>query len=428
MTAASAPPGRRGRALLLHGWSDPVVLGVVLAALASGFGQFGAVAALGDVARSFGRLTHGATLADRAGLSGTELGLGLAVLRLASLGGLPLSGLADRIGRRTVLLATVAVGLALTSAAALSPGYWWFVAIFAFGRPFLSATNALAGVMAGEQTASNARAKAVAFVAAGYGVGAGLTAIVHSLFSSALGFRGVFALALVPLALLPLVARWVSEPDRFAVAVAARDRPRPVLGAVGPRFRRRLGLLLALAFAISFITGPANSFIFLYAQNVVHLSGVATAAMVAAAGVTGLTGLLVGRWMADRAGRRSTTVVGVVATAAFGVLAYSGTRPALVAGYVLGVLSGSLLAPAIGSMVVELFPTGVRASVAGWWLVAGVLGASVGLVVFGAVADVGNRFGRAAALTFLPAAALVALCWLLPETRAREPEDLWPDP
>ncbi len=428
MTAASAPPGRRGRALLLHGWSDPVVLGVVLAALASGFGQFGAVAALGDVARSFGRLTHGATLADRAGLSGTELGLGLAVLRLASLGGLPLSGLADRIGRRTVLLATVAVGLALTSAAALSPGYWWFVAIFAFGRPFLSATTALAGVMAGEQTASNARAKAVAFVAAGYGVGAGLTAIVHSLFSSALGFRGVFALALVPLALLPLVARWVSEPDRFAVAVAARDRPRPVLGAVGPRFRRRLGLLLALAFAISFITGPANSFIFLYAQNVVHLSGVATASMVAAAGVTGLTGLLVGRWMADRAGRRSTTVVGVVATAAFGVLAYSGTRPALVAGYVLGVLSGSLLAPAIGSMVVELFPTGVRASVAGWWLVAGVLGASVGLVVFGAVADVGNRFGRAAALTFLPAAALVALCWLLPETRAREPEDLWPDP
>ena len=398
----------------------------MLASVAAGFGQFGVVAALGDVARTFGRLAHGASLADQAGLSGTVLGAGLAVIRLSSLLALPLTGIADRFGRRRVLLVTVSVGLAVTAVSALSPGYWWFVALFALGRPFLSATNALAQVVAAEQTSSGDRAKAVALVTAGYGVGAGLTAVVHSLASGSLGFRGTVALAVVPLALVPVIARWVTEPDRFVVAEVAHDRPVPVLGAVGPRFRRRLGVLVALAFAISLMTGPANTFVFLYAQNVRRLSGGLTAAMVVASGALGLLGLLLGRWSADRVGRRPTGALGMVGIAVSATVTYSGGSTALVAGYVLGVLSGSVLAPAIGSLVNELFPTGVRASVSGWFLVAGVLGASVGLVVFGAVADVGDRFGLAAAVTFLPVTLAAALFWCVPETKGREPEDLWP--
>ncbi|HZU79124.1 MAG TPA: hypothetical protein VE991_04345, partial [Acidimicrobiales bacterium] len=139
------PVARIGR-LELKGWLDPAVLTLALFAMASGFGQFGAVSALGQVAKAFGHATGGTSLADRAGLSGTELGVGLAVLRLASLGGLPLSGLADRYGRRIMLLGTCTVGLVLTIVAAGSPGYWWFVVIFACGRPALSATNALAQV------------------------------------------------------------------------------------------------------------------------------------------------------------------------------------------------------------------------------------------------------------------------------------------
>jgi hypothetical protein len=90
--------------------------------MGAGAGQFGVVAALGDVARTFGRLSSGATLADQAGLSGTKLGAGLAVIRLASLGSLPLAGLADRLGRRRTILAFSAVGLAVTVASAASPG------------------------------------------------------------------------------------------------------------------------------------------------------------------------------------------------------------------------------------------------------------------------------------------------------------------
>ncbi len=414
--------------LHLHRWLDRRVVGVALVAAASGFGQFGVVAALGDVARGFGQLSGGGSIANQVGLSGTVLGAGLAIIRLASLGSLPLIGIADRVGRRRTLLTTVGFGLAFTIAAAASPGYWWFVAIFALGRPLLSTANALAQVIAAEETGSRDRTAAVALVTAGYGVGAGLTALLHSLASGVLGFRGLFALAVVPLCLVGLVRRWIEEPDRFEVAAAGNDHPAPVLGPVGRRFRRRLAVVVAIGFAVAVITGPATSFVYLYAQDVIHQGGPVTATMVVAAGLAGLAGLLAGRWLADRLGRRPTGACGMVGLAVFGALTYSGSSAALICGYVLGVFSGAVIAPATGALLAELFPTSVRASVMGWWVTASVVGAVLGLVAFGAVADAGNRFAVAAAAIFLPAALGAALFWLLPETRGREPEDLWPDP
>ena len=419
-------PVPRPTGLRLHRWNDRAVVAVAIAAFASGFAQFGVVAALGDVARGFGQVNHGATLADQAGLSGTDLGIGLAIMRLASLGALPITGLADRFGRRKVLLVTVGLGLAMTVVAGASPSYWWFVVIFASGRPLLSATNALAQVTAAEETGSADRAKAVALIAAGYGTGAGVIAIMHSLASSVIGFRGVFVLAVVPLALMPLLWRWVEEPERFAVAAAGSGHPIPVLGAVAAPFRRRLAVIVTLAFAVSVITGPANSFVFLFAQNFLHQRGIVTAAMVVGAGAAGLVGLLAGRWLADRVGRRLTGALAMVTVAVFAILTYSGSAPALLVGYILGVFAASVFAPAAGALVNELFPTSVRASVAGWSLASGVLGAVTGLVVFGAVAEADHQFAVAGLVTFLPAALVMVLFWLLPETRGEEPEDLWP--
>jgi MFS family permease len=79
-------------------------------------------------------------------------------------------------------------------------------------------------------------------------------------------------------------------------------------------------------------------------------------------------------------------------------------------------------------LLTELFPTSVRASVAGWGVVSGVLGAVTGLVIFGAIADAGNRFALAAVLTFLPVALAAGFFWLLPETRGKEPEDVTVNP
>jgi len=419
--------GHRTGDLGLRSWTDPAVVALALLAFASGFGQGGAIAALGDVAKHFGHVVHGTTIADQAGLSGTVLGVGLAVLRLASLGGLPLAGLADRFGRRRMLLVTCATGLAFTVLAAASPGYWWFVIIFALGRPHLSATNALAQVSAAEETDSKDRAKAIALIAAGYGVGTGLTAVIHGLAKSTLGFRGLFLLAVVPLGAIFFIRRWLVESNRFTLAAAATDHPVPVLGAVARPYRWRMLTVCSIAFAVAVVTGPANSFVFVYALNVLKMSGDEQAAMVTVASIFGLAGLLLGRVLADHIGRRPTGAMAMAAMALSGTLAYSGSRGALVVGYEIGVFAAATFAPAAGALANELFPTSVRASVAGWYSAAGVLGAVTGLVAFGAVADAEHLFAVAGLVIFLPAALAMVLFWLLPETRGREPEDLWPE-
>jgi MFS family permease len=109
-----------------------------------------------------------------------------------------------------------------------------------------------------------------------------------------------------------------------------------------------------------------------------------------------------------------------------GVVTYGGSKIGLFLGYITAVGVAAVLAPAAGALVNELFPTVVRASVGGWQVAAGVIGAATGLLVFGEVADLGNRFAIAAAVTFLPSILVALAFWLLPETMGREPEDLWP--
>jgi len=432
-----SPPGDPGAdpsssQVRLHGWRHPAIVAVAAATVAAGFAQFGATTALGDVARAFGAAGEGTSAVAKVGLSGTTLGVGLAVVRLASLASLPLAALADGHGRRRVLLGCVSGGLAVTALAALSPGYWWFVALFALGRPMLSATNAIAGVVAAEETESRDRAKAIGLLTAGYGIGAGLTALVRGVAGDGLGFRGLFALALVPLAATPLLARRLEEPDRYRRIRAAEDpqlaatRP-PVLGRVPPGLRPRLWLLAALAFAIAFVTGPVNTFLFVYAENALGMSRSSTAAMVLAAGPVGLVGLLIGRWAADRLGRRVTAAGTQAMVALAGMLTYSGSRTAVAGGYLLAVLVASAYAPSFGALGAELFPTVARATAAGWLVAAGVLGAVAGLVAFGLLTDALDSFATAAVVICAPVVLTCVLFARLPETRGLELEQSAPD-
>jgi MFS family permease len=257
-------------------------------------------------------------------------------------------------------------------------------------------------------------------------VGAGLTAVVYGRAGGTIGYRGVLLMAVLPLIALPFLARSVTESDRFELTRASGASGLPVLGSIARPYRNRLLMVGTVAFALAVISGPSNTFVFAYAQDIEGFPGVALSAMVVAAGVLGLGGLLAGRWLADRVGRRPTASWSILCVGAAGILCYSGDRPALVIGYLVGIMAAAVFAPAGGSLANELFPTSVRSSVAGWNVVASVIGAVVGLVAFGAIADVGNRFGPAALVTFLPAMALSTVIYLLPETRGREPEWFWP--
>lgn len=442
-------PDAHGRPVRLYGWRDPTILAAGWFALAAGFAQFGATAALGDVARTFGADQSGASIAAKVGISGTTLGIGLAVIRLASLGSLPLAGLADRFGRKLTLLGCVALGLVLTATAALSPTFWWFVAIFALGRPLLSATNTIAGVVAAEQTTSRDRAKAIALVTAGYAVGAGLTALLRGALGDQLGFRGLFALSLVPLAVTPLIARKLREPERYqrlrtgaalgagvgtgaATATAAPPRisgPRAlwIVGRLRAELRPRLWLLTGLTLVFSFVIGPMNTFLFVYAENALGMSRRATALMVLAAGPLGLAGLLAGRWAADTLGRRRAAATGQVLVALAGMVTYSGSQTGAVSGYLLGIVAAAAYGPATAALVAELFPTSIRASVAGWLVASGVLGAVAGLLAFGTISDALDSFGLAAVVICAPVVVATLLFVPLPETVGLELEQSAPE-
>lgn len=416
----------------LHGWTHPAVLVAAGLSAAAGFAQFAATAALPDVAEAFGAGTGpgtgtGGSVAVQVGLSATTLGLGTALIRLASLGALPLSQLADHVGRRRVILGCAATGLAFSVVSAVSPSFWVLVALLAAARAPLSATNALAGVIAAEETRSRDRAYAIALVTAGYGVGAGISALLRGAFGEALSFRELFLLAAVPLLAVPLLGRLLEEPARFArvasVAATGRVRLRGLEGALA----RRLAVTATLTFGVTFLTGPVTTNVFLYAERVLGMSRGTTAVAVLAAGPVGLVGLLVGRAAADRLGRVRSAAVAHVLLVAAGVWTYSGSPTAAVSGYLAGIAAGSAYAPAFGAISTELFPTQLRATASGVLTAAGVFGAVLGLIAFGVLADALGGYRTAALVIAAPVLALTALFALVPETRGLELEESAPD-
>jgi MFS family permease len=413
----------------LYRWHDRPLVGVGLVMAAAGFALFSPSAALGDVAEQFGHLGEGDTIAEQAGLPGSVLGGGLAVIRLSGLLALPLAALADRVGRRPTVLTFATAGLIVTVAAAGSPSYWWFVAAFAVARPFLTATDTVGAVLAAEHTGLHDRAKAIAMASAAYGVGAGSIAVLRGLAGEGLGFRGVFALAAIPLVAVPVAGRLLTEPDRFTrrTRVAAGGPVVPVIGAVPSSHRPRLAVLAAIAFATGLITGPVATLLFVYAENVLDVSSAVTAGLVVAAGGTGLAGLLLGRFLADRLGRRPTAALALMLMAGAGVLTYSGSVPALVVGYLCGVLFGAAYGTPAVALTAELFPTSIRSAVAGWLVVAGVLGSTSGLWLAGTIADALDSFGEAMAMVCLPAGLVAVLFARLPETRGLELERSAPE-
>lgn len=393
-----------------------VTSALVVVALVAGFAQFGAVASLADVARHFGRHASSQTLQSVVGLSGSELGAGLAVLRLSSLGALPLAALADRTRRTTVLRRTLFAGLLVTAVASLSPSYWIFVLCFALARPLLSATSTLVQVVTVELSSTQRRIHRLVIVSAGAGAGAGLAAILHGVIRGPDSFRWLFALALVPIVFLAPSVRAVPEPS------FRTDTPAPArLGAVPHSVWGRLVAVSVIVFVIGVISGPASGFTFVYGESVLKLRPEIVAVVVTLSAVTGLAGLLLSRYLANTIGRKKTVLLGVLATAATATLAYSGGDAAFVVGYMGGVASGGLLAPAIAAMSTELFSHEVRATAAGWIVVAGVLGATTGLIVFGLMGDVVHVTGPGslripALVTFLPLLPALVLLRRLPES------------
>jgi len=397
------------------GWLTAPVLVVGVLSIASGIAQFGVTTVIGDVAAVFGEPV-GDTALDQLGLPATTLGIALALIRLASLASLPIAAAADRQGRRRVLLASTALGLAFTTLSALAPSFWAFVALVALARPLLSAVNALAGVIAAEETRSVGRSAAIALIAAAYGLGSGIVAVGRGVLPGETSFRVVMAFSLVPLLLLPLLARRVREPVIAASQVPATGLPGRIPRALVPR----VALLATLTGGIALATGPGFTYLFVYGEGILGASPLLLSMLVLGAGPAGLAGILLGRYGADRFGRTVTAGTAMGLTGLAVAYAYAGGPWDLAIGYLLAITASSAFAPPTGALVAELVPTRIRATVAGWETVAGVLGSVVGLTSFGILADVTGGFAAAARWVGIVVAVAAIGFRALPETLGRE--------
>ena len=408
------------RELRRPGWLTTPILAVSGLSIGSGIAQFGVTAVIGDVAGAFGEVGNGTDLTSQIGLPATTVGLALALIRLTSLAALPVAAIADRRGRQRVLVALSVIGLGLTVFAALAPSFWWYVALVALSRPALSGVNAVAGVVASEETRTKDRSAAIALVTAAYGLGAGLIVVGRAAAGTFATFRVVTAAAIVPLLLMPLIVRGTREP-RIA---RGHLREHGIPGAVPREYVRSVAVLSVLSGLIALATGPAFSYLFVYGERVLGVAPGLLALLVVLAGPAGLVGILLGRAAADRIGRNVAAGVAMAGTGAAVAWAYGGTTYQLAVGYLLAIASSSAFAPPTGALGAELVPTRIRATLAGWITFAGVLGAVIGIAGFGILADATGDFDRAARTIGIVTAITSIGFLLLPETRDVELEDL----
>jgi MFS family permease len=414
----------RGRDVAILGarrppWLTRPLLMVVLLTVGAGLAQFSVTTVIGDVAAHFGEQAQGDDLASELGMPATTIGLSLAIIRLSSLGALPITALGDRFGRRRMLLTAAVVGLGLTALAAAAPHYWVYVALVAAARLGLSTINNLNGVIVAEEVASRHRAWGLSLLAVAFGIGSGTVAVTRGLLPGDPSFRVVTAFALVPLLALPLLARAIREPRIATEALVDQGIP----GRIPAGWRLRVLTLALLTGTLSVASGPAFTFLFVYGERVVGATPGQMSMLILASGPTGLLGVLAGRYGADRVGRRLTAAAAMALTGTAVFIGYSGGLAALVVGYLLTLAGAGAFSSPFGSLAAELVPTRARATAAGWMMVAGVLGGVGGLAAFGALADATGTFATAARLLGLGAATLCVGFALVPETRGMELDD-----
>ncbi|HEV7535677.1 MAG TPA: MFS transporter [Acidimicrobiia bacterium] len=361
------------------------------------------------------------------GASDRALGTALAISRAGVLIALVASALADRRGRRILILVSFAGVCVANGVAAAAPN----LAVFTIGqtlmRGFANTALIVAGIAAIEEAPDRARAYSLALLglAGGFGYAFGVVLLPLSDLARE-AWRISFALSAATALLLPSFARNLVETRRYA-GLAARDAKRGRVGEVfDPAYGGRFGVLVLTSFLFSIFTAPSAQFTNRYLADSRGFSGLdITIFRGITQGFPGLAGVAIGGRLAETRGRRP------VATAAlfFGTVAQMvfflrGSATLWVASSVAIVLGG-IAAPALGAFNGEMFPTEIRGTANAFLLVAGVAGSAVGLVVAGNFSD---RIGLGPALALTGVASLAASLFVLrlPETAARSLDDVSP--
>lgn len=296
-------------------------------------------------------------------------------ISINALGGLLLARMADRVGRRRIILVSLGGTPLFALGAALSHTQFWFVVFEILVYACIAATIAVSMVIVAEELPIAGRAKGQSYAGLGLSVGGGFCIFLMPFLQRAgFSWRWLLFLSAAGIVLLPLMARKMKESRRWTRAAGAgrtvRQRFHSVFDA--PYRRRSVPVLLCALFGM-IPTIAVNSWTYFHAVSVVGLSASKTSALLIVAGGVGLAGFPLGAWASERFGRVRTAVWMWLASAAGALAFYWGPPahfawPAIWLGVSYGwfIMSADLGTVAINSAVTELFPTSLRSTIIGW--------------------------------------------------------------
>ena len=213
------------------------------------------------------------------GAGNSAQGLAGSVVRLGGLIALWLLAVADRRGRRVVLLGSVAAGCVLAATGALSPSLAWLTASQVLARGCAVAVLVVASIVTVEETPAGSRAWAVSLLAMAAGLGAGVC--VAALRLADLGEQGWRLLYVLPMLALPMVrsiGRRLPETRRF-------ERPHADVQMRG--HGTRLWLLAVSGFIANVFVAPNAEFNNRFLRDERNYSGGAIALLTLGAGTPG---------------------------------------------------------------------------------------------------------------------------------------------
>jgi MFS transporter, AAHS family, 4-hydroxybenzoate transporter len=300
-------------------------------------------------------------------------------------GGLVLGPVADRIGRRPTLIASLALAATATVMCATATTFGWFAALrFIAGFGLGGVLAAVIPLMA-EHVPVERRNATVTLMFIGYPFGAVVGGAITAMLLGQ-GWRNLFVATGLITFLVIIAAWWLPEP---IVEPSSRHQPKPsVLSSVKGLFAEgRAGATLAMAtgvFCMLLVTYLLNSWTPMiavrsgFAPQVAALCGVLL-------NLGGIIGALLSTLLVRKFGLFRLVAVmiaiGAFAIAAIGQL-YGSVVTLLCGLFIAGAftIGGQQNTPA---MAVQLYPQRMRAAGSGWQFAVGRFGSILGPIVGG---------------------------------------------
>jgi putative MFS transporter len=361
----------------------------------------------------------------------SHLGAMLSLIRLGYLLSLVMTPFADVFGRRRLLLYTVMGYTLFTGLSAIAPGERTFVIFQIVARAFAGAEAAVAMVIVAEEVDAAHRGWAIGLLSGVSSVGYGLAAIVFAFVNVIpYGWRGLYAIALLPLVLIIPLRRVLPESARFEKEKLEGLRPVKVwqpLGQLYSAYPRRLVMMLSIAFLGS-MGGNAAGFLFpKFLQETHRWSPGNVSSLFLFGGALGILGSIFAGRLSDKYGRRVMGAAFMFLAPLMAIWMYTAPGWAIVPAWILEVFFDIAAGTILNAYSAELFPTSYRSTAGSALAVAGTTGGALGLLFEGVLFNLTGSHARAVCYLTVFWIVAPAIMWFFPETSGRELEEISPE-